>query len=80
VTLCYLLTRQHPFFAPGERDVAIEVLEERVRDEDWPTWDEASGIADDVREVLERMLRSDAFERPRAAPAADALRSILGDR
>jgi serine/threonine protein kinase len=81
VTLFVLLTGRLPFYEVGEQTVAIEVLEERMRDEDWPKWDEVSdSIEPDVQEVLERMLRPDAFERPRAAAAADALRSILGDR
>jgi serine/threonine protein kinase len=81
VTLFYLLTRQHPFFEPGEGDVAIEVLEERMRDDDWPKWGEfANDIGRDIKQVLERMLHPEAYARPRPDAAADALRSILNDR
>ena len=80
VTLFLLLTRKHPFFDGGEHEVAIEVLEERIRDEDRPLWDQVNGVADDVREILERMLMPDAFQRPRAEFAADVLQSILDDR
>jgi serine/threonine protein kinase len=78
--LFLLLTKQHPFFADGERDIAIETLEERVRDDDRPRWGDVDGIAPDVREVLEPILAADAFERPRADAAADALQAILDDR
>jgi serine/threonine-protein kinase len=80
VTLFALLTRRHPFIDPGERDLAIEVLEERVRDEDRPRWSEVTGVEDDVQEVLDRLLRADAFERPRPDAAAAALNSILDSR
>jgi eukaryotic-like serine/threonine-protein kinase len=80
VTLFLLLTKEHPFFDTGEQNLAVEVLEERVRDDDRPRWDQVTGIADDIREPLERMLMPDAFERPRAALAADVLQSILDDR
>lgn len=79
VTLFVLLTQGHPFLDPGEQAVPIEVLEERVSDDDRPRWN-ASGIADDVRELLERMLHPEAFRRPRADASADALQSILDDR
>lgn len=78
VTIFLLLTKgRHPFIAEGET-VAIEVLEERIRDEDWPKWDEADGVSDEVREVLELLLRPDAYRRPRADAAADALESVVG--
>ena len=77
VMLYALLTRRHPFIDAAEPPVAIEVLEERIRDDDRPSWD---GIQDDVRGVLKRMLRPDPFERPRAGMAADALQSILDSR
>lgn len=80
VTLFILLTRQHPFFEAGETHLAIEVLEERVRDDDRPRWQDFQQVADDVREVLEPMLRPNAFARPRAPMAADALQSILDGR
>lgn len=80
VTLFILLTQHHPFFDATETHLAIEVLEERVRDDDRPRWQDFAQIADDVREVLEPMLRPDAFARPRAPMAADALQSILDDR
>jgi serine/threonine-protein kinase len=80
IILFMLLTRQHPFADPGEQDIPIEVLEERVRDDDRPKWDHVDGIADDLREILEPMLRPDAFERPRADAAADALQSIMDNR
>jgi serine/threonine protein kinase len=80
ITLFILLTHEHPFFDPGEQAVAIEVLEERARDDDRPRWDRVSGISDDVREILETMLRADAFERPRAEAAAQVLESLLQDR
>lgn len=78
VTLFLLLTKgRHPFVVAGE-SVAREVLEERIRDDDWPKWHEAEGISDEVREVLSLLLRPDAFRRPRADAAADTLESILG--
>lgn len=77
VTLFVLLTQRHPFLDDGEQAVPIEVLEERVSDEDRPGWDDAPEISVDVREVLEPLLRPDAYERPRAAPAAEALQSVL---
>lgn len=78
VTIFLLLTEgKHPFIAPDET-VAIEVLEERIRDEDWPKWGEADGVSDEVREVLGLLLRPDAYRRPRADAAADALESIVG--
>lgn len=80
VTLFLLLTKRHPFVDPEDGTIAIEVLEERTRDTGRPRWDEVTGIAPDVREVLERMLSPHAFERPRAATAADFLESILGTR
>jgi serine/threonine protein kinase len=78
VTLYLLLAKgKHPFIAEGET-VAIEVLEERIRDEDWPKWEDADGVSEEVREVLELLLRPDAFRRPRADAAADALESVMG--
>jgi serine/threonine protein kinase len=78
VTLYLLLTEgKHPFIAEGET-VAIEVLEERIRDDDWPKWEEADGMGEGVREVIELLLRPDAFRRPRADAAADALESVAG--
>lgn len=79
VMLFYLLTRQHPFLDLGEQVVAIEVFEERINDDDRPRWSDVR-IADDVREVLARMLRPNAYERPRASVAAEAFGSILADR
>jgi serine/threonine protein kinase len=77
VTLYLLLTEgKHPFLVVGET-VAIEVLEERIRDEDWPKWEEADGMSDEVREVLELLLRPDAYRRPRADAAAEALESVM---
>jgi serine/threonine protein kinase len=79
VTLFLLLTKgKHPFVEAGET-VAREVIEERMRDEDWPKWDQAEGITDSVKEVLACLLRPDAFRRPRADAAADALGSVLGE-
>jgi eukaryotic-like serine/threonine-protein kinase len=80
VTLFLLLTKQHPFIEATEQEIAIEVLEERVRDDDRPRWDQMPGIADDVREPLERMLMPDAFQRPRAAAAGAVFESVLKDR
>lgn len=80
VTLFVLLTRRLPFFEVDEQTVAIEVLEERIRDEDWPKWDDS--IQPDVQQVLDRMLLPDAFKRSgrpprptrcvRSSPTADA--------
>lgn len=80
VTLFLMLTKQHPFLDTGEQSVAIEVLEERVSDSDRPRWAEVSGVADDVREILERMLRPNAYERPRAGATADVLQTVLDSR
>jgi serine/threonine protein kinase len=79
VTLFVLLAHRHPFLDGDEQQVALEVLEERIRDSDRPDWSQVS-VPDDVREVLARMLAPDAYERPRASFAADALQAILGDR
>jgi len=79
VTLYFLLTREHPFLDQGEPAVAIEVLEERINDSDWLRWNEVS-VKDDVREVLKPMLRPNAYQRPRAAPAAEVIQSILEAR
>lgn len=79
VTLFYLLTRQHPFLDPGEHVVAIEVFEERINDDDRPRWADVE-IADDVTEVLGRMLCPNPYERPRASLAAEVFESILADR
>lgn len=79
VTLYLLLTKgKHPFVEPGE-SIAREVIEERIRDEDWPKWDQTEGLSDEVREILSCLLRADAFRRPRADAAADALKSVLGE-
>ena len=43
VTLFVLLTQRHPFPDAGEQAVPIEVLEERVSDDDRPKWDDVSG-------------------------------------
>ncbi len=80
VTLFLLLTKQHPFLDPGEQNVAIEVLEERINDNDRPKWSAVSGIEDDVRDVLTRMLKPSAYERPRADVAAAVIRGILESR
>ncbi|HWA52907.1 MAG TPA: serine/threonine-protein kinase [Solirubrobacterales bacterium] len=79
VTLFLLLTKgRHPFIAQGE-NIALEVLEERMRDGDWPKWEDVNGIDSDVIEVLSLILRPDAFRRPRAGAAADALEALQGD-
>ena len=78
VMLFYMLTKRHPFLEENEQ-VAIEVFEERIRDDDRPNW-EAAGLDGDVREILSLMLRSNAYERPRAAPAAEIVESIVADR
>jgi serine/threonine protein kinase len=80
VTLFLLLTKQHPFLDPGEQNVAIEVLEERINDNDRPKWSGVLGIEDDVRDVLTRMLKPSAYERPRADVAAAVIRAILESR
>ena len=79
VTLFQLLSRQHPFLDPTE-NIAIEDFEERMREDGWPRWAAVDGIEDDVREVLETMLKANAYERPRANAAADALQAILDGR
>lgn len=80
VTLFILLTKQHPYLAEGEPHVAIEVLEERTNDDDRPRWSEVSGIEPDVKEVLDRMLQANAFDRPHADVAAAVLEGILSSR
>lgn len=79
VTLFQLLSREHPFLGPNE-NVAIEVFEERMRDSEWPKWNNVQGIADDAQEVLASMLKPSAYERPRAEPAAEALQAIRDSR
>jgi hypothetical protein len=80
VTLFILLTKQHPYLAEGEPNFAVEVLEERINDNDRPRWTEVIGIEPDVKEVLQRMLQANAFERPHADAAASVLEGILSSR
>ena len=80
VTLFILLTKEHPFLDAGEQNVAIEVLEERVNDTDRPKWSEVAAIEPDVKDVLDRMLRPNAYDRPRADAGAVVLQTILESR
>jgi eukaryotic-like serine/threonine-protein kinase len=79
VTLFQLASKEHPFLDVNE-NIAIEVFEERIRDSDWPKWDDVQSIADEVKEVLAHMLKPNAYERPRADAAADVLQTILDSR